>query len=205
MFPLDITRIINDQIAIYPGDPPYKQKFHCKLPQDELNFSSISMGVHTGTHVDAPFHFLETGKKITDIPLLQFQGPSLVIDLAEIPVEGEIRSHHLEQFDIKPREIILFKTQNSYIPPIDFKPKKIILSPCGAKYLIEKETKAVGIDYLSIGDIKVHKLLLEHEILIYENLDLYNIIPQRYFFCGFPLKIEGVEGSPVRAVLFNLS
>ena len=69
--------------------------------------------------------------------------------------------------------------------------------------MIEKKIKAVGIDYLSIGDIDIHKLLLKNEILIHENLDLFQIVPNRYLFFGFPLKIEAAEGAPVRAVLFQ--
>ncbi len=203
MFPLDITQTINEQIGLYPGDPPFKQEFHLKLPQNEVNLSSISMGVHTGTHVDVPFHFFETGKKITDIPLSKFQGMSLVIEMVESPVGEGISSHHLEQYDIKPNDIILIKTKNSLFPSIVSEHKELFLTKNGAEFLIEKKIKAIGIDCLSIGDSNIHKLLLKKEIFIYESLDLHKIVPNRYLFFGFPLKLEGAEGAPVRAVLFQ--
>ncbi|MHA1966157.1 MAG: cyclase family protein [Candidatus Hodarchaeales archaeon] len=204
----DISMKISENMIFYPGDPTLSLKRVLKLENgDPVNLSQIEMGVHTGTHLDAPLHFIDKAASVTDVVLDQFYGVSKVLNCSSINFGKGIAKEDLLQFEIKGDDIILLKTKNSEIQDLGFRKNFVYLTLEGAAYLASLGIKAVGIDYLSIEKYneegETHRKLLENNIAVYEGLNLANIDPGEYIFCGFPLKLMNSEGSPVRAVLIQ--
>ncbi len=202
---IDISLEIGEKTIFYPGDPQFSitRVLDMAAKGDKYNLSKIEIGVHTGTHVDAPLHFIADGKDILNLPLNNFYGKCKVIHLDKIKYNETITEDHLKDKNIEPGLIVLFRTKNSFLYQEKFRKDYISLSVEGAIYLISKKVKAVGIDYLSIGNPEVHHSLLAADIIIYEGLNLTHVDPGFYTFAGFPLKISGSEGSPIRAVLIR--
>jgi arylformamidase len=174
---------------------------------DNANVSQICMGVHTGTHVDSPNHFIEGTKKIIDLELNTLLGRCRVMELADDVMA--IKPEHLE--GIENTERILFKTRNSeFWTDFDqgFRKDFTYITPEAARVLVEKDIKLVGIDYLSVEAFdaespETHITLLEKEIIILEGLDLREVSDGEYELICLPLKIAGGagDGSPSRTVL----
>ncbi|MHA2296818.1 MAG: cyclase family protein [Candidatus Hodarchaeales archaeon] len=204
---IDISMEIKENMVFFPNDPEFKLKRVLKLPIDKVNLSKVVMGVHTGTHIDAPLHFIDNAPDVTSIPLTKFYGPCSVLDLTKINFGDGITDKHLSQFAINTDDIILFKTKNSKKDYREFRTNFVYLTMKGANYLIKRKVKAVGIDYLSISkyddESQVHQVLLDNEIVIVEGLNLLDVEPGPYIFSGFPLKIADCEGAPTRAVLIR--
>jgi arylformamidase len=190
----------------------YKDRHIVSLEQlkdfdkDGVRESKIALYSHTGTHVDAPSHFLRDGKTIDEVELERLTGTCVVLDLME--VEDAITMELLEQFDdlIAPDEIVLLKTSNSLLEATaPFNPHFVYLHQSGARYLIEKGIKAVGIDYLGIerGDSNhtTHTLLMHADVAIIEGLRLAHVDAGEYPFMCLPLNVIGAEAAPARAVL----
>jgi len=166
----------------------------------------ININSHNGTHVDAPYHFIERGETIDKMPLDTMIGPARVIDIkdTESIKVGELLPHN-----IQPGERILFKTRNSSRPERlkQFFTDSVYLSLEGASFLADKKVSVVGIDYISIGGggleniDRTHLILLERGIYIIEDLDLSKVKAGRYEMICLPLKLEGGDASPVRAIL----
>jgi arylformamidase len=204
----DISMEISDQMVSYPGDRKFSAKKVFDLKKgDPVNLSEIKMNVHTGTHLDAPIHFIKDADSITDIDINDFFGQAKIFDLSMLELGTGITERDLSVLDIKKDDIILLKTKNSEIIDNNFKEEFVHLTQGGASYLVSMKIKAIGIDYLSIGKYKkdesTHIILLENNVLVYEGLNLRGILPGEYLFCGFPLKIKESEGAPVRAVLIQ--
>jgi arylformamidase len=168
---------------------------------DMGNNSSIHMGIHTGTHMDAPKHVIADGKTIDRIPLSDAIGPARVIEIND---NAAVKAEELKQYKFKQGERILFKTKNSercwktdaFIP--DF----VYIAEDAAQLLANSGVKLVGIDYLSVGGPPMtHKILLGAGIWLLEGLNLSTVNPGNYNLICLPLKIMQTEGSPVRAVL----
>ncbi len=206
---IDISLGIHKEMLLYPGDPRVKfSRIQDMLKGDLFNLSKIEMGVHTGTHVDVPLHFIKEGLSITDIPLNKFYRNCSVIDLTDINLGEVIKKSHLKKNDINVDEIILFKTKNSTIYQREFRKDFVYLSQEAAEYLTSIAVKAIGIDYLSIeqfeiNDSETHKILLSHGIIVFEGLSLAHVDPGKYLFIGFPIKLMNCEGAPVRAILIS--
>ena len=203
----DASVRISENIIVYPGDPQFRIRQMETIPKDPLNTSMVEMGIHTGTHVDTPLHCFAEGKTITDFSIDQFCGTCQVLDVTHIPFGQAITRKHLSKYRIVEEDIILFKTQNSQIPLDQFKEDFVYLDQDAARFLIEKEVKIVGIDYLSIDQfdsLTVHQMLLSKNILIYEVLQLSHIPEGQYYFFGGPLKIINSEGAPARVILCDL-
>lgn len=190
----------------------YKDRYIVKIEplkefeKDGVRESMIELTSHTGTHVDAPAHFLRDGKTIDHVELERFAGSCVVLDLMD--VADAITDERLEEHDgeIADEDIVLFKTTNSLIAATDpFNPHFVYLHESGARYLVEKGVKAVGIDYLGIerGDPShaTHTLLLEAGIAIIEGLRLAHVEPGEYPFMCLPLNVIGADAAPARAVL----
>jgi arylformamidase len=166
----------------------------------------LSINSHNGTHVDAPYHFVERGQTVDKMPLDTMLGLARVVEInKQISIEPE----DLEPLDIQPGERILFKTRNSSRPEryTEFMRDTVYLSLEGARYMVEKKISVVGIDYISIGGggldniDKTHLVLLDNGIYIIEDLDLSQVTPGRYEMICLPLRIAGGDASPVRAIL----
>jgi arylformamidase len=168
--------------------------------------SVITLSAHTGTHVDAPSHFMRDGATIDQIDLASIIGRCTVFDMST--VSDSINRDHLEDKNIQPGDIVLFKTINSATQPTDkFTPHFIYLNISGAEYLAERKVRAVGIDYLGIergqeGHL-THNQLFKYNITIIEGLRLATVKEGKYFLCCLPLYTIGLEAAPARAVLIE--
>ncbi len=204
----DITVPISVDIPVWPGDPPARlERMKSIINGDSCNVTAITMGAHTGTHIDAPYHFLEHGGNMDAIPLDILNGRCRVIETGAEPI---IEKKHIDGAGIKEGERILFKTGNSELwKKINavFREDFIALGLSAAEYLVERGAVLVGIDYLSIEAFNaeegnpVHKILLRNNIVILEGLDLSAVPAGDYDLLCLPLKISNAEGSPARAVL----
>lgn len=178
------------------------------INRDGARETEIRLSSHTGTHIDAPAHFLDEGKTIDEISLDRLIGPAVVLDLTD--VEEEITREDLEAVGdkIQKNQIILLKTLNSETQATDkFTPHFVYLHLSGAEYLVEKKVKAVGIDYLGIErsqpDHLTHKELMKHDILVIEGLRLGHVPAGNYEIYCLPLYTIGLEAAPARAILIG--
>lgn len=174
------------------------------MGKDGARETAVRLSSHTGTHVDAPSHFLKDGLTIDQLGLDRMVGPCKVIDMTL--VQEQITRDDLIDRDIEQGDIILFKTTNSDTSATDrFSPRFVYLEISGARYLVEKKVKAVGIDYLGIERAQqghlTHIELMQADIVIIEGLRLKHVSDGSYFFVCLPLAIIGTEAAPARAIL----
>lgn len=204
---IDISFPYYEGMAIYPNNPQYVcQKVSNIQNGDSCNISQITLGTHTGTHLDAPAHFIKDGITIDQIPLEHINGRAKVFEIKEqVITKSCLCNWHIEKDDI-----ILFRTGNSDV----FEGNKVLSSYItldyeAAQYLADKGVKMVGIDYMTIERPRslreqgksVHQILFDNGILVLETLDLREVEAGEYTLMCFPLNIVGSDGSPVRAVL----
>jgi arylformamidase len=201
---IDITVPVRSGALCWPGNPEIviTQTEHLERG-DDATVSCISFGAHTGTHVDAPVHFIIGASGVDSIGLDRLIGPARVLDLGDV---DQIRTTDLEQHDVRAGERLLFKTRNSRLwGENGFFPDYTSLSPEAARWLAERGVWTVGIDYLSIGSMEsgaeTHRALLESSICIIEGLDLSGVEPGPYDLVCLPLRLEGLDGAPARVVL----
>ena len=166
----------------------------------------MHLSSHTGTHVDAPAHFIKDGITIDQIQLDRLVGQAIVLDLMYV-LDGITRDDLVDK-KIKKGDIVLFKTVNSLTPATGkFTPHFVYLEASGAQYLAEIGVKAVGIDYLGIErsqiDHLTHTTLMHADIVIIEGLRLEFIAPGEYMCVCLPLNIIGLEAAPARAILIE--
>ncbi|KNY29273.1 cyclase family protein [Pseudobacteroides cellulosolvens] len=205
---IDISRKIETGMAVWPGDSGIKIHLNSSIRRgDPCNVSSIDMGLHTGTHIDAPLHFFDGMEDISKLDLSMFIGYVRVFELnvSECIAEDDIKDLHIEEGDA-----VFFKTSNSEIPLTEqFKKDYVYIGKSACEFLIGRGVKTVGIDYLSIDgyfteDYLSHYTLLSNGIGVIEGLYLKGIKPGKYFFSCLPLNIDGADGSPARAVLLEM-
>jgi len=183
---LDLSMPLSGDTPVYPGDPLVKIKPWARIEGDGYYMNVIKMGEHTGTHVDAPAHFVPGGKAVDELPLDKFMGRGFVVDVRG--GEGAVRLDEIPDTGYYGR-IALFLTGGRE------------LSPEVALFLVAEGVKAVGTDAMSIGDDAVHRVLLSEEVPVFENLvNLDALVGKEFTFAAFPLRIRGGSGSPVRAV-----
>jgi len=197
----DITRTLSPDMAIYPGNPPVEFEVH---EGETSTHTRIVLGTHTGTHVDAPRHVFRHGKGVDELSLEKLCGRCRIFDLRG--VKEKITIADLEPYAIEKGERILVRTTNSERDFEDFYDDFVYLDGDCADYLIEKGICLFGIDYLSVkkkggNDHRPHTSLLEKEIIILEGLDLRTISEGFYDLFALPLKLEGIDGASVRAIL----
>lgn len=203
----DVTVTIRSPMPTWPGDPAFDRALtHSIAGGDSADVSAIRMGSHTGTHIDAPSHFLAGAPTVDELPIDVLVGEAMVFELG---VEAQITRADLEVLNLDRCERILFKTRNSTLwKSDDFTPDFVYIAADAAKYLVDRGVKLVGIDYLSVGEYKsgaqVHRILLEHGVVIVEGLDLSMVKPDVYELMCLPLKIKGADGAPARVVLREL-
>ena len=176
--------------------------------RDGVRETTIHLSSHSGTHVDAPSHFLRDGKTIDEVSLDRLIGDCVVLDMttcAERITRDCLLAH---ENDITQDSIILFRTTNSDLSPTDkFSPHFVYLEASGAAYLAEKKIKAVGIDYLGVEHSQpghpTHENLLNANIALIEGLRLGHVPAGKYLFICLPLNVIGTEAAPARAVLIS--
>lgn len=194
---------------ISPAMTEYKNKKTVRIEQvktferDGVRESVIQLGSHTGTHIDAPSHFIQNGASIEQMPLDACIGACVVLDCTGLQ---KITAADLHKHAIELHTIVLLKTDNSHgEPAAPFNPEFVYLDASGARYLVERQVKAVGIDYLGIernqSAHETHIILMQNNISIIEGLRLRHIMPGAYELICLPLAIVGAEAAPARAVL----
>ncbi len=203
---IDISVPLHNEMVHWPNDPPFQTELVQSILQGATNnLSRISMGAHTGTHVDAPRHFLQDGKDISRMPIDLMVGVSRVIEIRD---PQQIKLEELIKHQIQSGERLLFKTSNS--PTVwqknEFVRDFVSLSKEAAEFLASQKIKLVGVDYLSVGGYHsdgayIHRTLLSKEIWLIEGLNLSEVKPGRYFLICLPLKIVSGDGAPARAII----
>jgi arylformamidase len=206
---VDVSVPIRDAMTVYRGNPPVRIRPAMTLQRDGVNLSELCLGSHTGTHVDAPSHFVRGGAGVDRLNLDRFIGPAWVADLRR--VKGGISADHLATARI-PRGIrrVLLRTGNSrwWHPARPFRTDFVYLATDGAAWMVDRGVELVGIDYLSIEGYGVpgaptHKRLLGAGIPILEGLDLFNVRPGRWQMAALPLRIVNGDAGLTRAVLWT--
>jgi arylformamidase len=203
---IDISIPISNTMVHWPNDPPINIKQSKSLEDgNTTNLSQISMGVHSGTHIDAPLHFIEHGEAVDRMPLSTMIGRARVIDIQDTE---SIKPKELIPHRIRRGQRILFKTVNSsnVWHANSFVDNFVFISDEAADFLAKRGVSVVGVDYLSVGSFKyggsyVHKTLLGNGVWIIEGLDLSPVGSGTYDLVCLPLKIYQGDGSPARAIL----
>jgi arylformamidase len=194
---------IHKDMIVYPGNPlPLIQKY-TEIPKDKVNGSLITLGSHTGTHVDSKHHIFADGEKSDKLPLKSFFGKCKVLDLTHVPLK--IHYQDLKKYNIEKGDIILLKTRNSQLGFNEFRKDFVHLMFDAAEYLVKIGVKTLGFDYLSVkkfrGDPKVHEILISN-LTLFEGLNLSDVCEGEYVFAGLPIRIA-CDGAPARAILIE--
>jgi len=206
----DISLTVTAQLPTWPGDPKVELERVEKIEDGaNANVSRLCAGVHTGTHVDAPFHFLSDGTSIETLPLDVLIGAAQVVDLGD--AVDVITADIIHRAGLIPGvHRVLFKTRNSQFwarGERDFQTGFVGISADGAEALVELGIQLVGVDYLSVAPYHqsrpTHQTLLKAKIVIIEGLDLSRIKAGVYQLICLPLKLGGSDGAPARTVLIE--
>ena len=200
---IDISLPNHEGMIVYPGNPEVEITEHKGATSVH---SKITLGSHTGTHIDAPKHVFPDGAGTEAIAFEALIGPCRVLDMTQ--VEGSVRESDLAPYAIKERERILIKTDNSERGFKKFYDDSIYLNGDAADYLAERCVALFGIDSLSVkqrgsADNRAHTSLLKNNIVILEGLDLSQITPGEYTLACLPLALLNCDGAPARALLLS--
>jgi arylformamidase len=202
---IDVTVPLSCDVPTFPGDPHFDIRFPHRIADGEpYNVAALALGAHSGTHVDAPFHFIEDGGTVDQLPLEILIGKARVV---ELPVRDKIDRADVEAIDLRDDIRVLFKTRMSgQLKNPVFQEDFVYLTPEAAGYLVQIGIKLVGIDYLSVEkfgskDFASHLALLGAGVVIIEGLDLTDAEPGEYDMTCLPLRIVGGDGAPARVVL----
>jgi arylformamidase len=205
----DVTVRLKEGMATYAGtEPGPVLDFHSRIERgDSANVSALSLGSHTGTHVDAPDHFLDNGLTVESIPAEHLIGPALVVEYAG---ESDITANDLDLLSIPPATTrLLVKTRNgSFWDDDAFHPEFIGFDDTAGPWLADRGMVLVGIDYMSIEKFRspthaVHHALLAKRAVLLEGLDLREVPPGEYFLVCAPLPVVGADGAPARCFLLD--
>ena len=203
---IDISIPLRDAMVHWPSDPPVSIKRVKNIEQgDTANLSLISMGAHSGTHIDAPIHFLKQGQGVDNIPIDTLVGRARVIEIRD---PESIKPEELVGHRIRRGERILFKTRNSshVWQKDEFVEDFVFVADAAADLLVDSGVRLIGVDYLSVGSFKhggsyAHKTLLSGGIWTIEGLNLSKLTPGKYDLVCLPLRIVAGDGAPARAIL----
>ena len=203
---IDVSVTLKTGMVNWPGDPPARINHALDIERgDPCTVSLLEMGAHTGTHMDAPAHYVHGGIGIDDIPLDIVIGSARVIPIRD---RKSIKPDELIKHSIRRGERVLFKTFNSdHCWDTDsFVEDFVYLSEAAGQYLVERQVRLVGVDYLSVGGFRVdgietHQALLKAGIWIIEGLNLKRVRPGRVQLVCLPLKISRGDGAPARALV----
>jgi arylformamidase len=207
---IDISIPVNPDLPVWPGDPKIVLKRYRAISEGHAsNDSKLACSVHSGTHVDAPLHFIEDGLTVEQLPLDVLIGPAYV---ADFPEADTITPDSLEALEL-PRETtrLLIKTRNSALwsdPHHQFNPDFVAINTDAANWVVKRGIRLIGIDYLSIQRYKdpeplTHRILLEAGVVIVEGLCLQDAQAGHYKLICLPIKLAGSEGAPARAVMIE--
>jgi len=199
----DVSIPIKESMIIYPGNPSPSITRYRSIPESSSNESIISIGSHTGTHVDSQMHIANSNLGVETLPLDSFYGKCKVLDLTHIG--EEIHRSNLETYNISKGDIILLKTKNSNLEYNRFRRDYVYLKRDAAEYLVNVGVKTLGFDYLSVkkrgSDYEVHNILINN-LTLFEGLNLSEVSAGEYVFIGLPLRIN-CDGAPARVLLMK--
>jgi arylformamidase len=194
----DVSVPIRTGMVTYPGDPEVTLDRVISIADGaSANISKLDLGVHSGTHVDAPVHFLEGEAGADELPLDVLNGPCEVVEVAALDESA---------VDAVPADAtrVLFKTPNSELWAQDAFPDSFErLNGAAARALVERGVRLVGVDWLSVGDQEAHRVLLGAGVVPVEGLDLRGVEPGSYELHCLPLRLIGSDGAPARAILIK--
>ena len=200
----DISLSLSGDTVRWVAAPPMELVERRRMSRgDAINASAVTMSVHSGTHVDAPFHFIPDGATIDGLPLEAFIGPARV---CAVDAGRHITAEHVNALRLDGETRVLFKTRNSaLLARPDYDPDFTAFSVDAAHALVQRGVTLVGLDYLSVAhadeQVPVHRAFLDHGVILLEGIDLSQIAPGRYELICFPLRLRGADGAPCRAVL----
>jgi arylformamidase len=197
---------LRDGMVHWPGDPECHIKRVNRMEDGAVcNLTHISMSAHTGTHMDAPRHFIADGITMEQMPFEPVIGRCRVF---ELDCEDQITAYDLKKLRLTPRQRVLFKTRNSRRSwaTDEFDQDFVSIRQDAAQYLVEQQVMTVGVDYLSIGgfnkdSVETHQIMLGAGIWVIEGLNLAEINDGYYELICLPIKFEGADGAPCRVVL----
>lgn len=189
-------------MTVWPGDPEFSLEPGSRISAgDSCNTSVIRLSTHTGTHCDAPWHFLDEGQRLHEVDTSVFFGEAALIACPGVDVV------HADDLGPDPLpERILLRTSNSDFPPdAPFRTGFTGVAGDAARRMVEEGVRLVGVDYLSVAPFKAsgptHRVLLESQVFIVEGLLLDGIAPGVYPFVVLPLPLHGADGAPCRAFI----
>jgi arylformamidase len=202
---IDVTVPLSAALPTFPGDPRFQLDFTNRITDGAAcNGSRLSLGSHTGTHVDAPYHFLADGASVDQLPLEILIGRCRVVEVSD---RERVERAQLEACDLRDDLRVLIKTRMSgQLRQPNFQEDFVYLTPDAASYLVQAGIKLVGVDYLSVEkfgskDFAAHHTLLAAGVVIIEGLDLSLVDPGDYELTCLPLLVAGADGAPARVVL----
>lgn len=202
----DISVPIRTGGLVYPGNPEIDITLQQAVAKGaSANVSTIRFGSHTGTHADSGRHFFDDGQPVDRIPLQKLIGPALLVSFDDSVMS--IGVNELTPRPIKGHKRVLFRTRNSaLLSQREFVKNYTFVAPEGAQYLVDSGVELVGVDYLSVeqfhsGHHRTHRTLLENGVVIIEGLDLSVPPAGEYELICLPLRLEGCDGAPARAIL----
>lgn len=200
---IDISQPLTNDMAHFPGDTSFDYSLtYSKEQTGSVNIGQMTASLHTGTHIDAPFHYDSDGITVDQLDIDLYVGSAKVIDVSHV---NKVTADTLQQFELGGVTRVLLRTA---LPnnPRRFPDKMPDLDPSVAYYLQQKGVKLIGVDMPSVDapdskDLATHHALYENGIFILENIMLDHVEPGHYELITLPLAIEGADGSPVRAVV----
>lgn len=200
---IDISQPLNNELAHWPGDTPFTYEVtYSKEQTGSVNIGKISTSLHSGTHIDAPFHFMNNGARVLDLDINVYIGPCRLIDVSPYKkIDHEALSH----FDLEGVTRLLLRTSTPNNPRL-FPEQITYITKEGASYMKEKGIQLIGVDIPSIDpldskNMEGHHALYQNGICILENVMLDHVEPGEYDLIALPLPIQDGDGSPVRAVI----
>ncbi|RLQ93069.1 arylformamidase [Falsibacillus albus] len=202
---IDISQKLHNEIPVWPGDTPFQFQLGWKMEDSgSVNVGQVRMSTHTGTHIDAPFHFEEDGKRVADLPLERFIGTALVVDVSGL---GSIGRSDLEHLDLSGATKLLLKT-GAWTDRRAFPPEIPHLREDIAPYLVSSGIDLIGVEVPSVDpldskELPAHHALQYHNIQILEGIVLDHVNIGTYQLIALPLSLVEGDGCPVRAVLIE--
>lgn len=205
---IDISRSLNPDIAVWPGDTPYEKRTMLSLSDgDTVNLTTLVVSAHTGTHVDAPYHFAADGQTMEAVDLSAYWGPAQVVTVGR--EAGPLVPADFAHADLSRAPRLLVHSNASHTDPTVFHEQFVYPSPeladfLGAQGIVLYGADAPSMDAHDSKTLPGHKALRRNGVLIMEGLDLSNVPDGLYELVAMPLPVRGGDGSPVRAVLRTL-
>lgn len=202
---IDISVPLDATLASYPGNTPFKLESIKRIADGaSSNVSTLHLSAHAGTHVDAPWHFFDDAPGVESLPIDLLIGR---VRLIEVSARTGIDAEDLADLDLSEDIRLIIKTRNSRLwSTSEFHTDYVGLTQAGARHLVDRGIKVVGVDYLSVEQYQTpgapaHRVLLGSGTVVIEGLDLRDVEPGRYQMYCLPLRVIGADGAPARVVL----